>query len=192
MPGLACLAGGDTLSIGDGTYSEHIGDTPSETPGAIRPPSGLSWEQPTIIQAAHPHMVTLNKPSSSVNYVVFLAHPTTQYISIEGLVLDGRGHGDCVWIGPASHLRLTGNVIKNCGGNGIFGSVDDQDQGGSAITRLPTTRFLISRWSIPAPRGCTPSIIPAITPASRITLCMSRVRSMAFISPASTGACMTT
>ena len=76
-------------------------------------------------------MATLNKPSSTVNYVVFLAHPTTQYITIEGLVLDGRGHGDCVWIGPSSHLRLTGNIIKNCGGNGIFGSVDDQDQGGS-------------------------------------------------------------
>ena len=129
--GLACLAGGDTLSIGDGTYSEHIGDTPSETPGAVRPPAGLSWEQPTVIKALHPRKATLNKPQAHVNYVVFLAHPTTQYVSIEGLVLDGRGHGDCVWMGPSSHLRLTGNIITNCGGNGIYGSVDDQDQGGS-------------------------------------------------------------
>ena len=129
--GLACLAGGDTLVIGDGVYSEHIGDTPSETPGAVRPPAGLSWEQPTVIKAVHPRKATLNKPQAHVNYVVFLAHMSTQYISIEGLTLDGRGHGDCVWMGPSSHLRLTGNVITNCGGNGIYGSVDDQDQGGS-------------------------------------------------------------
>jgi hypothetical protein len=129
--GISCMAGGDTLVIGDGTYSESIGDTSGETPGAVRPPSGLSWDQPTVLQAAHPRMATLNKPSPSANYVVFLAHPTTQYVSIEGLTLDGRGHGDCVWVGPSSHLRLTGNIIKNCGGNGIYGSVDDQDQGGS-------------------------------------------------------------
>ena len=87
--GLACLAGGDTLMLGDGVYHEQIADVAGdETPNTIRPPSGLSWSQPTTIKAANPRKAILDKPQAPhpYTYVVFLGRADTRYISIEGLV----------------------------------------------------------------------------------------------------------
>ena len=85
--GIACLAGGDTLVIGDGTWHEQISDYDDrEHPGAVRPPSGLSWEKPTIIKAANPRKATIDKPGAGdpYNHVVFLGRPDSRYISLEG------------------------------------------------------------------------------------------------------------
>jgi hypothetical protein len=134
--GISCLAGGDILVIGDGIYHEQISDVvDDEHPGTVRPPSGLSWERPTTIRAQHLHKATLDKPQAGdpYNHVVMLGIPDTQYLSLEGLNLDSRGHGACVWVGPASHIRLAGNRIVNCGGNGIYGAVADDGSGGTDI-----------------------------------------------------------
>ena len=114
------------------SYHEQIADVAGdETPNTIRPPSGLSWSQPTTIKAANPRKAILDKPQAPhpYTYVVFLGRADTRYISIEGLALDGRGHGTCVWVGPSSHIRLKNNVIRNCGSHGVFGSVADDGSG---------------------------------------------------------------
>jgi hypothetical protein len=134
--GIQCLASGDTLLLGDGTYHEQISDVvDDEHPGTTRPPAGLSWEHPTVIRAQHLHKAILDKPQGGHPYshTVMLGMPDTQYLSLEGLVIDGRGHATCVWIGPGSHLRLVGNVIKNCGGNGVYASVADDASGGQDL-----------------------------------------------------------
>lgn len=137
--GIACLAGGDTLILGDGVFHEQIADTAGEEqPGAIRPPAGLSWNQPTTIKAAHPRKAILDKPQPGhpYNHTVYLGRADTRYLVLEGLVIDGRGHGTCVWVGPASSIRLKGTLIRNCGSHGIYGAVADDGSGGQDIQLL--------------------------------------------------------
>src|SRR5262245_57912436 len=135
--GCTCLAPGDTLVVEDGQYHEQIASSANEeSPTPCIPPAGLSPTQRTTIRAARPHQAILDKPSAGppVNRVVTL--DTTANLSLEGLVFDGRGHGTCVWLGPANNIQLKGNVIRNCGGNGVYASVDDQGGGGTGIDLL--------------------------------------------------------
>ena len=127
------MVGGDTLILQDGVWNEQIGDTQGEAPGSKRPPSGLSWNQPTVIRAENPRKATINKPQPGVDHVIMLGLPDTQYLVLEGLVLDGRGHATCVWVGPSSHIRFKGNRITNCGNHGIFGAIADDGSGGQDI-----------------------------------------------------------
>ena len=130
--GIACLASGDHLILGDGIYHEQIADVAGEEqPGAIRPPSGLSWSQPTTIKAANPRKAVIDKPQPGhpYNHTVYLGRADTRYLALEGLVIDGRGHGTCVWVGPSTHIRLKGNLIKNCGSHGVLVSVADDGSG---------------------------------------------------------------
>ena len=145
--GIACLAAGDTLILGDGTYSEQLSDVVSgETPNTVRPPSGLSWSQPTTIKSANPRKAVIDKPQPGepYNHTVYLGRADTSYLSIEGLVIDGRGHGTCLWVGPGSHIRIQGNVIKNCGGNGVYSAVADDGSGGQDIHLLDNEIFNIA------------------------------------------------
>src|SRR4030095_5060683 len=59
--GVACLSGGDTLLIGDGTYEERVNNTiPSGTVGA-----------PTIVRAVNRNGVILRPTSSALVYYGF-------------------------------------------------------------------------------------------------------------------------
>lgn len=127
--GIACLHAGDTLIVEDGTYAEQISDTlDSEHPGTTRPPAGTPGAY-TTIKAANARKAILTKPAPGppVNHVVMLAF--TSYVAIEGFVLDSRGHGACVWLGPSSYLRLRNNLITNCGGNGIYADHSNDENG---------------------------------------------------------------
>jgi Right handed beta helix region len=118
--GISCLHSGETLVLKDGIYKEQLADSASgEHLGTTRPPSGTSWSAPTIITAEHVGKASLQLPTGG-NHVVSFGLADTRYISVEGLVLDGTGHGACVWIGPASPIRMQQNLIKRCGGNGIY------------------------------------------------------------------------
>jgi Right handed beta helix region/Bacterial Ig domain len=155
---MLCMQAGDTLVLQNGVWNEQLSDyDDQEHPGAKRPPNGLSWDKPTILKAEQPRGATLNKPQPQhpYNHVVFLARPDTQYLSVEGLVLDGRGHGACVWVGPASHIRFTGNLIKDCGRNGIFGSVADDGSGLQDVHLLDNeiTNFSIEETGYPGAHG---------------------------------------
>jgi Right handed beta helix region/Bacterial Ig domain len=155
---IACMQAGDTLILQNGVWNEQLSDyDDQEHPGAKRPPSGLSWDKPTTIKAEQPRGATLNKPQPQhpYNHVVFLARPDTQYVSLEGLVLDGRGHGACIWVGPSSHIRFQGNVIHNCGRNGVMGSVADDGTGLQDIHFLDNdiTNFSLEETGYPGAHG---------------------------------------
>jgi hypothetical protein len=99
--GLAVLAGGDTLTIGAGTYAEGISDNV---------PSGSSWGTPTTIQAATGATVWL-APTSG-NFVVFF-DGAQQFIQFVGVNLDAtRGIAQgCVYLrgwasGNPHHIRF--------------------------------------------------------------------------------------
>jgi Right handed beta helix region/Bacterial Ig domain len=118
--GIACLASGDTLVLGDGLYPEQLGDyADDEHKGVTRPPSGSSWSAPTTIKAANAGKATLQLPDHA-NHIMSFGLADTRYISVEGLILDSRGYGACVWIGPASPIRMQGNTVRRCGKNGIY------------------------------------------------------------------------
>jgi Right handed beta helix region/Bacterial Ig domain len=144
---IPCMQAGDTLVLQNGVWNEQLSDYDDEEhPGAKRPPSGLSWSQPTTIKAEQPRGATINKPQPQhpYNHTVFIARTDTRYLSIEGLVIDGREHGACIWVGPSSHIRFSGNVIKNCGRNGIMGSVADDGSGLQDIHILDNEIFNVS------------------------------------------------
>lgn len=75
--GVGCLAAGDTLIIGDGTYAERLTN-------AI--PSGVSIEVPTIIKAANRHQVILQPNEFNSNFVVQITDD--HFITLDGLILD--------------------------------------------------------------------------------------------------------
>jgi Right handed beta helix region len=130
--GVACLAGGDTLIIGAGTYAEGIDDTI---------PAGTSTSAKTTLRSASGATVTL-LPSSGIGpaslHVVYI---TRSNITIDGLVIDGgkgislpfrwngtstgnvlqnsivrNGSSNCVTVqGNVTNATVSNNVIHNCG-----------------------------------------------------------------------------
>ena len=74
----------------------------------------------------------------------FSAGQTRAISVLKGLVIDSRGHGTCVWLGPGNHLRLKDNVIKNCSGNGVYGAVADDKSGGQDLQVIGNEIFNIA------------------------------------------------
>jgi len=106
--GAACLRGGDTLTIGDGTYAEQLANNiPSGSAGA-----------PTIVQAANRNQVIL-QPSGSY-YVVHIDNES--YITIDGIVADAA----YMWSYPyfidsqSTHITLKNGTARN--GADVYGS----------------------------------------------------------------------
>jgi parallel beta-helix repeat protein len=130
--GIACLAGGDTLIIGAGTYAEGINDTI---------PAGISTSARTTIRSASGATVTL-LPSVGVGpsslHAVYITRSNTM---IDGLVIDGskgislpfrwngtnsgnvlqnsiirNGSSNCVTVqGSVINSTISNNVIHDCG-----------------------------------------------------------------------------
>ena len=96
--GLACLSGGDTLIVGDGTYNEQI---------FRQIPSGTAAAR-TTLKAANANKAIL-KPSGTAEHSVIVIHDN-DYITIDGMVADAADQ-------PGSAFILTGtasnNIIKN-------------------------------------------------------------------------------
>src|SRR5262245_9960513 len=73
------LIPGDTLYLRAGTYSEPL---------INNIPSGSSWSAPVTLAAYSGETVTL-KPPAGTDRVLHFDGSSTQFISIEGLILDG-------------------------------------------------------------------------------------------------------
>ena len=87
MAGVRCLAGGDTLLIGNGTYDEYLLDEiPSGCPG-----------NPTTVQAENRRQAILQPSDFTQNNTTIVrigrfhgnTSPVTHDIAIRGLVLSG-------------------------------------------------------------------------------------------------------
>jgi hypothetical protein len=131
--GIACLSSGDTLIVGDGIYDEIISDVGG--PGGYtinRPPSGTSWTSMTTIKAAHSRGATLkvSAPTGGWNTIIEFDDATTQYIQIEGFVLDGehkaQGIASCVGVYNSHHIRFKDVHFKDAD-QGIQGTAYDYE-----------------------------------------------------------------
>jgi hypothetical protein len=92
--GIAKMKGGDTLIVGAGTYAEIITDYAGTGGYTVRPPNGTSWSNMTTIKAETPRTVTLRlsggHPSGSGwSAFILFDQADTQFIQVEGFVLDG-------------------------------------------------------------------------------------------------------
>jgi hypothetical protein len=86
------MAGGDTLLVGDGVYTEGIDFIPSGSSGA-----------PTIIQGVTVRGARMRPNNISIDCIVLL-RTNQQYITIDGLILDGSN---------GSGTRLSGWPVCN-------------------------------------------------------------------------------
>jgi hypothetical protein len=110
--GISCLAAGDTLMIGAGTYSEGIsGDSIA---------NGASWSNTTKIKGAGVASTRITIPSGGHGISFFNAK---QYIEFSDFELDGNnnvGHNGINIDGSAHHLRFRNIRIHHVKNQGIF------------------------------------------------------------------------
>jgi parallel beta-helix repeat protein len=106
--GIACMAGGDTLIIGDGTYPERIYNTV---------PSGRDGV-PTTIQARNANKVTLNP--TAPDYVVWVR--SKSYITFDGLDVDGTNAGSYLFFSDATSTYITFQNGTARNGANVYGS----------------------------------------------------------------------
>jgi Right handed beta helix region len=116
--GIPCLASGDTLIIGGGTYDESISDVEA-TPIA----SGTSWSNATTLKAAPGETVWL-KVSSGLpggSGVIEVDLPSSQYIIFDGLNVDANGMmSSAIGVSQASkYIRFQNMEVKHGGGVGF-------------------------------------------------------------------------
>ena len=122
--GIACLASGDTLLVGPGTYDELLHDTPgSRTGGTVPIPGGSSWAAPTTIKAATPGTVTLISTQTPADWQDMVSLGAQSYIVLDGFVIDGQ-HRPTNWnaVGArGAHIRISNSELKNVVAQGIWG-----------------------------------------------------------------------
>jgi hypothetical protein len=153
--GISCMSGGDTLIVGAGTYDEIITDLAGTGGYAVRPPSGSSWDAPTILKAETPGSVTVlvsSPPGGWPSVVEFDSN--SSYIVLEGFVLDGQFARDPI-IGideAAHHIRFKDLELKNSGGSGI--------QGKAHAMEFVNLHIHHSGWTATGNVQCTPSSCP--------------------------------
>src|SRR5262245_44760154 len=113
--GTQVLRPGDTLYIRAGTYFESLSNSI---------PSGSSWSAPVTVSSYSGETVTL-KPPVGADRVLHFEGSATQFISIEGLILDGVNvRYDVVKItytdnkeNHAHHIRIKNCEIRNSASN---------------------------------------------------------------------------
>jgi parallel beta-helix repeat protein len=111
IKGTSVLKAGDTLFVRAGTYAESLRN-------AI--PSGSSWKEPVTVAAYHGEVVII-KPPIGADRVLHFDGAKTQFISVEGFVLDGINvKYDVVKItysgtelNHAHHIRIKNCEIRN-------------------------------------------------------------------------------
>lgn len=111
--GIACMTGGDTLTIGDGTYAEAIRNIiPSGSAGA-----------PTVVRAANNKQVIL-KPNEPGKWYVLEITQSRSYITIDGIVFDAQNvYCNPVYVsvpapGTAHHIILKNGDSRNATDDG--------------------------------------------------------------------------
>jgi hypothetical protein len=118
--GLACLSGGDTLTIKAGTYAERI--------TSAQLPAGTANAK-TVIQAAAGETVIL-RPTGTINDIVRFS-TGKNHITLSGLIFDGAGAtitSSLITIRDgASFIRVENSILRNASNGDCVGTV----QGGS-------------------------------------------------------------
>jgi hypothetical protein len=114
--GITCLKPGDTLYVQSGVYGEEI----------VNPTGGTSWGNPVTIAAYPGHTVTI-KPNSGASRVLTFASGSSQYVIVDGFILDASNAGyDVVKIthstglGHSNYIRIKNSEIKNARNQGIL------------------------------------------------------------------------
>lgn len=110
--GASILSPGDTLYVRGGTYQR--------THYMWEPPSGISWKIPTTIMAYQKEKVVV-KPLSG--YSVFEFREKSQYIIMDGFIMDATGGHDGIRMGTGGHhIRIANSEIKNAPHQGLLTS----------------------------------------------------------------------
>jgi Right handed beta helix region len=130
--GISCMAGGDTLIVGNGTYEETISDYAGILGSNVRPPNGSAAAY-TVIKAENSRGATVTLPDTGRgghNSIVMLDGPGggTRYIELQGFIIDGKwnstGLTNLVWLGSTDHIRLVDLQIQG-GQQGIYENGSD-------------------------------------------------------------------
>jgi Right handed beta helix region len=127
--GIACLAAGDTLVIGAGTYDELLADYAGErhaTGATVRIPSGTSWTQPVTLRGERPGAVTITSSVTNHNCGSMVCLQGVQYVIFADLILDAAFTNENVvgFGGPSSepaHLRFQQVEVRYALGQGFQG-----------------------------------------------------------------------
>ena len=108
--GIACMSGGDTLIIGDGTYDEQItAEIPSGSSGA-----------PTVIQAANRNGVVV-RPSGRYWGIAVFSIDGRSYITIDGIDADAQNVEQPYYVeNDSRHITIKNGTARN--GQGYYGS----------------------------------------------------------------------
>jgi hypothetical protein len=112
--GIACLAGGDTLIVGGGTYDECLNDY-----GPTPIPAGTSWATATIIKSAPGEAVWLKVTAGCLGGGAVIEADKNHYIVFDGLNVDANsinGYG----LGTSSnYIRFQNMEVKNSMNSGL-------------------------------------------------------------------------
>ena len=117
--GIACLAGGDTLVIGGGTYTnECLHSQPGW--GASPIPGGSSWRAPTTLRNAPGATVwlTTTQPcpaDAEFGGVITFDNDRDYYVVIDGLNIDGTGVSRVGLSVTSRYTRFQNLTVKNIG-----------------------------------------------------------------------------
>ena len=124
--GIACLSGGDTLLIGNGSYHELL--TNHSVAGHGRIPNG-SPAAYTILKAQNTGQVTLTFTPFADFWSGIELDGSSSYIHFEGFVLDGQNHttNGISFATPSHHLRFQDLLIHHVATMGIEGRGSDHE-----------------------------------------------------------------
>lgn len=118
--GVSALSPGDTLFVRGGTYQRNQ--------QLWNSPSGTSWTNAIMVKAYQNEKVIV-KPLPSSKFPgnsVFYFKDNSQYIIMDGLILDGTNGGFGYVMGTGSHhIRVRNGEIKNTPNSAIQGSGAD-------------------------------------------------------------------
>ncbi|HBP86492.1 MAG TPA: right-handed parallel beta-helix repeat-containing protein [Nitrospirales bacterium] len=110
--GVSVLSPGDTLNVRGGTYQRNQ--------QLWSPPSGISWGSPITIRAYQKEKVVI-KPLPG--YTVFEFRNNSQYIIMDGFIMDATDGHDGIRMGTnGHHIRISNSEIKNAPHQGIMTS----------------------------------------------------------------------
>lgn len=107
--GIACLSGGDTLLVGDGTYDEKIGNFDTDSNFTITTVPNGSGSAYTTIKAQNLHGVTLRPSSASGDHHrTIYFNGNAHHIRLEGLRVDNQNRAT----GLSSPLTSAGSQMQ--------------------------------------------------------------------------------
>lgn len=111
---MKCLThAGETIALREGIYPEPLSWTTADHPF----PSGLSWDDPIMIQAYQDELVVLHPGQGTAG--IYVADPEIKFIHVKGLHIDATGLDTGVYVQSSHHVRLSNLTISGATGVGV-------------------------------------------------------------------------